>query len=259
MNRFTLVSFFVASVMSFATTVPASAADVSVPTGVEWSGFYAGVNAGAAMSSGDLTSATEYTDTGYFDGSSVTSIDKAGKADYDETSFTGGGQIGYNFQHDNLVIGVEGDLNYLGLNTSDSASAVYPCCAPDSFTVKQDLSVDWLATARGKLGVAVNQVLLYGTGGLAFGNVDHHGHFSDTFEPYSFDSGSCSGVRTGWTAGAGIEWMMVENASLKLEYLYYDLGSVSAGSTVPGYDNKFHNEADVSGSIIRAGFNWYIN
>ncbi len=219
------------------------------------------MNAGVAMSSGDLTSATEYLGTvrSYFRDTSVTAINKAGRMDYDETSFTGGGQIGYNFHYDDLVFGVEDDFNYLGLNTSDSATGVYPCCAPDTYTVKQDLSVDWLATVRGKLGFAVDQVLLFGTGGLAFGNVDYHGHFSETYTPYSFNSGSTSGVQTGWTAGAGVEWMMADNASLKLEYLYCDLGSVSAGSTLPGKDDKFHNEADVSGNVIRAGFNWHLN
>ena len=215
------------------------------------------------MSQGDLSTRVEYANE-YFYPEEVELANDAGNMSFSQSGFTGGAQLGYNFQHDDLVFGLEADLAYPGINASEKDSRTYPCCAPSSFTLKQDLSVGWLGTARAKLGFASGKALFYGTGGLAFGNVSYQSDFSDDYENGAVSSSSSSEVKLGWSAGGGVEWMMTESVSLKLEYLYYDLGDVSAASGAfrsggRDYDVKFDRSASVSGSIVRAGLNWHFN
>jgi outer membrane immunogenic protein len=114
----------------------------------------------------------------------------------------GGGTLGYNWQFGQFVVGLEGDGTFGDVSATAAASGV-------SATVK----VDSFGTFRGRAGVAVDQVLFYGTAGLALADIKL--------------SGTALGVtlsdnktQTGWTAGAGVEWMFVPRWSLKAEYLY---------------------------------------
>ena len=117
----------------------------------------------------------------------------------------GGGTIGYNWQFNQFVVGVEADGAGADINNSITALGVTVAAKADA-----------LATFRGRAGVAFDQVLLYGTGGLALADVTV--------------SASAPGVAisdsktlTGWTAGAGVEWMFLPRWSVKAEYLYRSL------------------------------------
>jgi outer membrane immunogenic protein len=114
----------------------------------------------------------------------------------------GGGTVGYNWQSGMFVAGIEAD----GAFGSIRATAIM---APVSVTAK----VDALATFRGRVGVAFDQVLLYGTGGVAVADTKISASaFGVTL--------SDSKTQAGWTAGAGVEWMFMPRWSLKAEYLY---------------------------------------
>ena len=119
----------------------------------------------------------------------------------------GGGTIGYNWQFNQFVVGVEADGAGADINNSVTALGVTVAAKADA-----------LATFRGRAGVAFDQVLLYGTGGLAVADVKV--------------SASAPGVAisdsktlTGWTAGAGAEWMFLPHWSAKAEYLYRSFSS----------------------------------
>lgn len=109
----------------------------------------------------------------------------------------GGIQAGYNWQSGALVYGVEGDLQ---LNSADDTFAAWKFSNP------------WFGTARGRVGFTFNNILLYGTGGLAFGTVKA--------ESFGFSESHTS---FGWTAGVGAEVALTQNWSAKIEYLYVDL------------------------------------
>ena len=79
---------------------------------------------------------------------------------------------------------------------------------------------DWLATVRGRAGYAFDRILIYGTGGGAFGNVQAGVRRAGPFS---------SSTQTGWTAGAGVEFAFTPNLTAKVEYLYVDLGNQSCG------------------------------
>jgi outer membrane immunogenic protein len=114
----------------------------------------------------------------------------------------GGGTVGYNWQFNSIVAGIEAD----GAFADVSSTAII---APVSVTAK----IDALATVRGRVGVAFDQVLFFGTAGLALADTK--------VSASALGAGvSDSKTQTGWTAGAGAEWMFTPHWSLKAEYLY---------------------------------------
>lgn len=120
----------------------------------------------------------------------------------------------------------------------------------------------WFGTLRGRLGfLATTSILLYGTGGLAYGSIKEianinfiPGGYGDEQYPYSTSS-----TRTGWTAGGGVEWAPTQKWSVKLEYLYFDLGTISgiADPTIsnPPFQTKY--TWSNSAQIIRLGLNYH--
>ena len=135
----------------------------------------------------------------------------------------GGVQGGYNWQNGPLVFGLEGDIQ---------ASA-----ADDTFAAWK-FSNPWFGTVRGRVGYAFNNVLIYGTGGLAFGELS-----LDTF------GRSESHTNAGWTLGAGAEFGIYQNWTAKVEYLYVDLAS--SNFSISGAPNSYHF------GLVRAGVNYH--
>ena len=145
--------------------------------------------------------------------------------------FLGGLTLGYNFQTGTWVWGLEADADYSAMKGSTD-------CAGGSCETK----LPWLATVRGRLGYAGwNNWLPYLTGGAAIGNVKA----SDA-------AGDASKTKVGWTVGAGVEYAMWSNWSVKLEYLYVDLGKFDCGIACgASTDNVSFNA-----NVVRAGLNY---
>jgi outer membrane immunogenic protein len=139
------------------------------------------------------------------------------------SGFAGGVQGGYNWQSGALVFGVEGDLQANG--------------AEDTFAPWK-FSNPWFGTVRGRVGYAVNNVLFYGTGGLAFGSLR-----AETFGL------SESQTTAGWTVGAGAEFGFAPNWSAKAEYLYVDLSDTRFNIT--GVPNGYQF------GLVRLGVNYH--
>jgi len=169
------------------------------PVGVyNWGGFYAGVNAGYAW--GKITNS---------------SIEPSGIA--------GGLQGGFNWQSGQFVFGAETDIQASG---ADDTFAPYKFSNP------------WFGTLRGRAGYAVNNILVYGTLGLAYGGVKGENGGVDE-----------SKTHTGWAGGLGMEVGFAPNWSAKVEYLYMDLGNRSYSIT--GVDNGFQS------NVLRFGINYH--
>jgi outer membrane immunogenic protein len=243
---------------------PYTKAPVVVPPVYNWTGFYIGANAGGAWGTSDPATSTIFTPSGYFDPSSVPAIAAAGLQHINSSGFTGGGTAGYNWQAGSVVFGIEADFNYFGLKGSTSSTAVYPCCAPNTFTINSSTSSDWLFTFRPRVGFLVTPaLLLYGTGGLAVADVKSNFLFTDAFG--AVESAVSSTTRTGWTAGAGAEYALMNGWSIKGEYLHVDLGSSSLTSTnliivgTPSPTNVFTHTIDWRSDIVRVGVNYKFN
>lgn len=259
-------AFATAAGLMFASSIGASAADMPVKAyapvaGYNWSGFYAGVNAGVGFGRASTQTDTVFSPTGYFATTSVPAISAAGNQSANKAGFTGGLQLGYNWQTNNTVFGIEGDFGYMGLRASQSATALYPCCAPTGFTVSSTAKTDWLMTLRPRVGFTSNNWLMYVTGGLAIGQVKGDFNFTDTFAAAT-ESASVSKTKVGWALGAGVEYGMAGPWSLKLEYLHVDLGSVSGTSTnlATGATlwpaSVFTHSVKVTDDIVRVGLNY---
>lgn len=244
---------FALSLLVFAMPAAAHAADMAPAPAYDWTGFYVGLNAGAAFGGADMNNKV----TGDF----LTSVDAIpyqdqyqGSMGADATSFTGGALLGYNWQINSFLLGVETDFNYAGLDSNRKRT--YDLTTPFVGTEEQrfDSEVNWFGTARLRMGFLLSdQFLLYGTGGLAYGNVDAKFHQTESslFEW----KGSDSSTQVGWTLGGGGEYAFDNNWSVGAEYLYVDLGSFdfnapNIGTGNPDYTMKA--KADTSFSVARA-------
>jgi outer membrane immunogenic protein len=130
----------------------------------------------------------------------------------------GGGHAGYEWQWGHWVFGAEGDLAGADITGSDTTTHI-------ANKVQSFNNLD--ASLRGKAGFAIDRVLLYGTGGVAFGQVRTDYSCPTCFHPNGGSSpyDTTSGVRIGWTAGAGAEFAITPKWSTAVEYRYTDLGS----------------------------------
>lgn len=218
-----------------------------------WTGIYAGVNAGYAWSGSDRNNFAGNPAALTFVNAGTLPLGYSSK----KSGFVGGGQLGYNYQMGQFVVGVETDIQYLG--TKKTATLLLPNGTDGSF--KQDSS--YLGTLRGRLGFTpVDRLLVYGTAGLAYGNAGVSGGMtapSLAGAPQWY--GSKSQAKAGWTAGAGVEYALTNNITTKLEYLYYDLGktttalgAVNAAATATGAVPSVRSEN--KGQLARVGLNY---
>jgi outer membrane immunogenic protein len=188
-----------------------------------WTGLYLGAHLGYG-----------WTDTDWsFVGSSFSGTGSGGLL---------GGQIGYNIQSGRFVYGLEGDASSSWIDGSTG-------CAPGVFNC--DHTVNWLASVRGRLGVTINdnRTLLYATAGVAWANADWTSRDAATG---GIVGSTFSKTQTGWVAGAGIEHMLTEKLSARIEYLYYGFDTITApgGTLDPAATNL-----DLSSQTVRFGLN----
>ena len=174
--------------------------------------------------------------------------------------FIGGAQAGYNWQINNWVLGVEADFQ--GANIGGSVAASIPLAGPVPIIVaieNANEKLEWFGTVRGRLGVAFDRALIYGTGGFAYGQVKVDQDSAPVGSPGAFQFPSSASVtKIYWTAGAGIEWAFAGHWSTRVEGLYYDLGLItSAGSAANGF--TVGKNFDVRGGIARVGLNYRFN
>jgi outer membrane immunogenic protein len=248
---------------------PAYKAPIMAPAPVySWTGFYIGVNAGAAINDSDYN----LFPTGCFltnvacGGGPPNNPLRSDSHKFNGVSFTGGGQAGYNWQMGMTVWGIEADLNWKGENETDSINR--PVLPPlvGNFIHSTTDQLDWFGTVRARGGfLATPSLLIYATGGLAYGHVNSATSvaFTSTTDAYA---GSISTTRAGWTAGAGAEWMFAPGWSAKAEYLFVDLGTASytsacvtavCGAFVP--PPSYQTDLRVRDNIFRAGLNYHFN
>jgi outer membrane immunogenic protein len=243
---------------------------VYVPPPVIWTGFYVGLNAGYNFSNNNtnlVTSAPLLPGAGIF----TWALSANAGLPAQNNGFIGGGQAGYNWQFArNFLVGVEADIQGVAASGgSQTALTAVPFAATVFFTTYDARrNLDYLGTVRGRVGFLFTPTLLiYGTGGLAYGGIRNDvGLFQfSTTAPFGVGASSSSDTRVGWTAGGGLEWMFWPNWSAKVEYLYYDLGRVTNAFALirvpPGFGLYAATQsADrFNGNIVRAGINYHFN
>jgi outer membrane immunogenic protein len=269
---------------------PVMAADLPVKAKpvpfYSWTGWYAGVNAGyswqdnkaAYTGDGPNGAGTTFTDELAMQslqaGEDASVNHPAYRQSFRGSGFTGGGQIGYNWQIErNWVAGFEADLQY----ANNKANTLFedPSAGGVRLSAASSQQLDWFGTFRGRIGFLLSdRFLAFGTGGLAFGGTKSQAAIS-VIGPLGWTvggtsqivcnrfttcfAGSSSQTSVGWTAGAGLEYAVLPNVTIKTEYLHIDLGDQNVNLTVPSpatgnasVNVRFSNAYD----IVRAGMNF---
>lgn len=213
-----------------------------------WTGAYVGASVGSAWKNGE----TRENDVPPY----METLTNKSNAD---ASFIGGVQAGYNYQADELIYGIEGDVSFgarSSWKTALGTPVMYRNGAEQSY-LRSKADLNWFGTLRGRLGYAfTDQFMMYGTAGVAVGEVNiksQGGYTASTALQFAYPSwaSSKSFTRFGWTVGIGGEFAFAENWSLKGEYLRIDLGSKSF-SPVNGVSMRQRTTAD----IVRLGLNY---
>lgn len=252
-----------------------------------WNGFYLGANAGYWWSQKNTVNTVGT--PGFinplfpFGSSSISNalaiVGTNRISNNEEGGFIGGGQVGYNYQaRERLVLGLEADIDGLDKSQSSTINRIVPVANfPENYTATFGIkkSIDWLGTVRGKLGFLFNpSILVYGTGGFAFGGVSLNEIFtaSESLGPLSYPTivvqNNFNRTRTGWIAGAGIEWMFGSRWSAKIEYSYYDLGTINSNIVLNQILNlgvtpvlwgsaNVHSSRQFIAEAVRIGLNYH--
>jgi outer membrane immunogenic protein len=222
MSKYRLITFGLAAVMLASVSAVSEAADA--PRGpayrpppppipfFNWTGFYAGAHLGVGWSD---------------DGGGGSS-----------SGFLGGGQVGFNYQINQWVLGVEADIAGTTIKDSASATVVGPGAV---LTGRADASLDWVSTLAPRLGYAFDRWLVYGKFGGAWAHASATA--SAAINGVVVGSASVDQTVSGWVLGVGTEYALRDNWTAKIEYNMMDFGSDS-----PFADNKFH--------VFKAGLNY---
>jgi len=214
MGKYRLITLGLAAVMFASTSAVSEAADA--PRGpayrpppppipfFTWTGFYAGAHIGVGWSDGDGSG--------------------------NSSGFVGGGQVGFNYQINQWVLGLEADI--AGTTIGDSVSVAVP-----GAVVTGSGSLDWVSTLAPRIGYAFDRWLVYGK----FGGAWAHG--SGSVSVNGIQVVSVDQTVSGWVLGVGTEYALRDNWTAKIEYNMMDFGSDG-----PFADNKFH--------VFKAGLNY---
>jgi outer membrane immunogenic protein len=229
-------SIAVAVVVLLTTTGHVFAADLPTPSlraplsaaVYNWTGFYLGINGGFGDGNSNWTDGT---------------VGETGR--FPISGYLVGGTFGANYQVGQYVFGIEGDVDWTNLHggSSSTCGAISDLVPPPTGCQTQN---KWVATIRGRLGCAFNNVLIYGGGGAAFGNIQ-----TGLIPPSTFDSST----EAGWTIGAGVEIAFAPNWTVKAEYLFIDVPDVTC-TTVGNCGGAAGSTVSFNESIVRAGINF---
>ncbi|EIZ82618.1 porin [Methylobacterium sp. GXF4] len=263
-----LAAFTALTAAASAADLPRRAAPPPVFTPVPvftWTGAYFGINAGYAFDASSNNTSSFAVPAPYGAGTTAYFSQR------NQEGFSGGGQVGYNFQFtpgSGVVVGVEADAQYLDFGRSRNNAFVVGPLAPGVYlTDPRGLSsLDFFGTVRGRLGYAFDRVLVYGTGGFAYGSGSADRSFGGFAGNDSF--------RTGWTVGGGMEYALPVDSflnffrssavTLKVEGLYVNLdrNTRNQGALVVNAANNFPvvynniGRRDDEFAVVRAGLNY---
>jgi outer membrane immunogenic protein len=211
-----------------------------------WTGIYAGGQVGYAWAPDDFN---------FFGFDPVSRLLVSSTIRNNPNGVIGGAHLGSQVQFNQFVLGVEGSVDGTSLN-STAVSAI-----PVAFRGSQlsaSLSDDVQGSVRGKIGIALDRLLIYGTGGVAFGGFNTE---FDLTAPTFFAAANTSSTRVGWTAGGGVQYAAANNWWYFIEYRFTDFGtlhnSLLANELPAGA--FFNGNRRLQENQVQAGFSYRFN
>jgi outer membrane immunogenic protein len=211
-----------------------------------WTGIYIGGQIGYAWGAGNFDA------TGF---DPVTGAFVSGNLGSRPNGVIGGAHLGYQYQFNQFVLGIEGSVD--GTSLSNTAVAVFPIAFGGS-TLTAQSTADVQGSIRGKAGIAWDRVMIYGTGGVAFGGFSTNLTLAaPNFIPPFFATADTSNTRTGWTAGGGLQFAVTNNWWVYGEYRFSDFGTIRNGAfpNVPA-GVFFNGSRRLQENQVQAGFSY---
>jgi len=209
-----------ATSLSVAVGQTASAADLQMPQSYykapppvfSWTGWYVGANGGGGWGLTDHTATV-----------GLTGLPALTTGNFNTSGALAGGTIGYNYQIGGWLLGAEADLDWSNIRGTFNTAAAIPGGVA---TASLSSQLNWLDTARVRLGFVWDRALFYGTAGAAYGGLTATASATATVGGITaVATAADTQTRFGWTAGAGVEYAFTNSLSAKVEYLFVDLGS----------------------------------
>lgn len=235
----------------------------------EWSGFYGGPIAGVGLGSSTMDVKTRQVNSGsgfwMNSQSDVDQINGLPAQTASSSAFAGGLSLGYNWQKQDWVFGLEADFSALGLESTRVQEGSYNSVPTWKFKVTQTLATDWISSVRPRVGYAFGDWLFQASGGLALANRRLRGSFYDhATTGYGLRLFSdASELATGWAVGLGAEYRFGGRYGATLDYLYSAFGKAEFGTASSkdsdgvAYPDPFWFHFDMTVQVIRAGLNWH--
>jgi outer membrane immunogenic protein len=269
----TIISLTAASFFALAASANASdlldgvldqSADQPAGVTVDWSGLYIGVHGGWAQGDWSGTPTVDDANGGIYKNGPFAGENYFSNHSVEGDNWLAGVTVGANKQIGQIVFGIEADGSWgeFGGNSTFATRPVGAGLGGTEWDVEQEL--DNLGTLRGRLGYSLGSVLLYGTGGVAFAQTSATQSTFDIANDGSRTGNMANATaeenHIGWAAGAGAEWAVTHNWSLKAEWLHVDLGKADYsfdGARTNGTPYRMDNfNSSLEMDIIRAGLNY---
>ena len=209
--------------------LPYAKAPVAVASVYDWTGFYVGGFGGGGLGNHNYNNANGPAGFANF------------TFNYDSTGAIGGGEVGYNAQSGNYLVGVEADAFWSGIKGSD---------ASQQLGVIDQSNLRWGGTLRARGGITVDRLLLFFTGGWAFGDIQH------TSTAAGFPVDQFTNHQSGLTAGGGIAYALTDNVIGKFEYRYYDFGRYNRSGNPLTPNGQLPYTVDNTYSVVTIGIDF---
>ena len=242
-------AFLLATASGVAASGMADAQAAALDT-TNWTGWYAGLNISGTQSKASETDVNGWGRGGLQPLSYVTPFFSSSTV-----GFGVGAQGGYNWQFDNLVFGGEADISWINAKNTFIPPGIG---AANGTVASASNELNWMSSFRGRVGITFNNLLVYGTAGVAVAGInDHWGYgfpgFPGPTTPFSNSQFKFDGVRTGFIYGGGVEYVISRNWTGRAEMMYANFGSTNntitgfpAFGAGPGtFTTVFHNSATI--------------
>jgi len=276
--------FILALVSTVVVTVACATNALATPPAPawNWTGFYVGGNVGYGWGNRNTSFVSNDANADFLFGLGASSGNGDGPlsaVSSKSSGALGGVQAGYNWQLSRQwVVGIAADIDISHISGSATSTSNAQAQFTANGTANVTQNVDWFGTLRARGGYLLSDnLLVFATGGLAYGHVKGDGTFSlsgpgsssgpgapgwaCTVGGATCFAGNSSRVTAGWTAGGGLEYALSRNWKISGEYLYVNLGSNSTTFTAlnPGLSptpSTFSANSKTSFSVARAGLNY---
>ena len=224
-----------------------------------WMGYYVGVNAGYGGGQFKWPVTATFV-------APPTNLTATGTAQLNSSGFMGGVQMGYNFVWDSgWLFGVEADFDGSTVQGKLGLAGTLTGTTTANAFVSAGSKIDYFGTARPRLGYFVtDNVLLYGTAGLAYGSVQTGYNINVVSGGATLFAGTknVSNMQIGWTVGAGVDYPISDVLTFKVEYLYVDLGKknlINSPFAILGGTGNVSLGTSTTANVLRVGWDYHLN